>query len=231
MPNWCFNTIRMEGIGTLDELYSVNSEGNKDFNFNALIPMPDELKDTLSGGRIAECVILYILETSKNFSEFKTRLVSECKGMMYLGNSYHRCKSLKEAEKELLKDIGSNPCMYNSELFEDHPEHTPYEIGEFYYNLKQKFGFLDWYGWSCFNWGTKWNACDTVIVDNDTIRFDTAWSFPEPIIYALSKRYPNSIISLYSEYEEGETYEAEIKDGEVLSEEWGHIEYEEGETA
>lgn len=40
---------------------------------------------------------------------------------------------------------------------------------------------FDWYNWHCNNWGTKWNAYETLIsYDNDTVEltFQTAWSPP-----------------------------------------------------
>lgn len=53
----------------------------------------------------------------------------------------------------------------------------------------------NWYHWCIENWGTKWNArLNTSLNFNDddtVILFVTAWSTPEPIIYALSKRYPD----------------------------------------
>ena len=57
-----------------------------------------------------------------------------------------------------------------------------------------KYGYPTWYEWCIAKWGTKWNACETKIIDDDTITFETAWSNPEPILYELAKRYPNSII-------------------------------------
>ena len=44
--------------------------------------------------------------------------------------------------------------------------------------------------WSIINWGTKWNAYDIEKIDDYTISFNTAWSFPEPVIKALSKMFP-----------------------------------------
>ena len=38
------------------------------------------------------------------------------------------------------------------------------------------------YGWSCSNWGTKWDASDVVVTDESanqiTVIFDTAWTPP-----------------------------------------------------
>lgn len=46
-------------------------------------------------------------------------------------------------------------------------------------------------------WGTKWNACDsTHEVDAGTARFDTAWSFPEPVILKLSESFPDDDIAI-----------------------------------
>ena len=41
------------------------------------------------------------------------------------------------------------------------------------------------------NWGTKWNADNTEILDGNSIEFTTAWSAPIPVIVALSKKYPD----------------------------------------
>lgn len=46
-----------------------------------------------------------------------------------------------------------------------------------------------WTEWNRKNWGTKWNAYETIIAYGDPliIRFDTAWSVPYPFIIAFSK--------------------------------------------
>ena len=48
----------------------------------------------------------------------------------------------------------------------------------------------DWYGWRVSNWGTKWNSFNLTFLDDDTIRFNTAWNCPEPVIRKLSELYP-----------------------------------------
>ena len=55
-------------------------------------------------------------------------------------------------------------------------------------------GFRDWYSWACHNWGTKWNSYSGKIEERSEgrlrVRFETAWSFPDPIFEALLVRYP-----------------------------------------
>lgn len=49
-----------------------------------------------------------------------------------------------------------------------------------------------WYGWAVKYWGTKWNAYATKDDRNDerNIWFQTAWSMPKPIFFALAARQP-----------------------------------------
>jgi hypothetical protein len=56
--------------------------------------------------------------------------------------------------------------------------------------LKEKFGFDNWYDWRYQHWGTKWNA-DEVIINDNEITFNTAWNTPEPIFIKLSEMFPN----------------------------------------
>lgn len=57
-----------------------------------------------------------------------------------------------------------------------------------------------WYGWSLAHWGTKWNGYSTRItpIEGDLCRleFQTAWSHPEPVIHALSRKFPNEEIKV-----------------------------------
>jgi len=54
--------------------------------------------------------------------------------------------------------------------------------------LKSQHGFDNWYDWSIMNWGTKWNACDVTVEQNENVlnyTFDTAWDAPREIVRAL----------------------------------------------
>ena len=58
-----------------------------------------------------------------------------------------------------------------------------------------------WYHWNISNWGTKWDACNVEIDYYDEsqieMRFDTAWSPPEPICARLREMFKDIHISWF----------------------------------
>lgn len=57
-------------------------------------------------------------------------------------------------------------------------------------------GFMHQMDFARETWGTKWNACDQSMPAPGVARFDTAWSFPEPVILALSALFPEETIQV-----------------------------------
>lgn len=58
------------------------------------------------------------------------------------------------------------------------------------------YGHQDWHKWNSANWGTKWNAYSQEYKEDGTIKFETAWSTPYPVIEALSRKFPEAVISM-----------------------------------
>lgn len=59
----------------------------------------------------------------------------------------------------------------------------------------RKCGFLHQMDFGRAKWGTKWNACDSSVSEDETeASFDTAWSCPKPVLAALSERFPDTEI-------------------------------------
>ena len=74
----------------------------------------------------------------------------------------------------------------------------------------KKYGYSDWYGWACDNWGTKWEVCEFYGVDKQEISddestisfaFQSAWAPPTGAYEAFLARYENC--SLEAKYYEG----------------------------
>ena len=71
--------------------------------------------------------------------------------------------------------------------------------------------------WSRQHWGTKWNAYNANRLSPESVKFDTAWSHPEPVIDALSDKFPKEIIQVvYADEDLGYNLGSYlIKDGEA----------------
>ena len=64
------------------------------------------------------------------------------------------------------------------------------DLGKKYLHNIAEYGYPTWYRWRIENWGTKWDACEIESDGNGTFEFETAWSFPYPVIEKLSSMYP-----------------------------------------
>jgi len=92
------------------------------------------------------------------------------------------------------------------------------------------------YQWCIQNWGTKWNVekeCEWDNTDERGIKliFQTAWSPPEPVISAISEKFPKLTLTL--EYESLESSYAGYyvaKAGDVLEESCYEFDEEEDEN-
>jgi hypothetical protein len=70
--------------------------------------------------------------------------------------------------------------------------------------FKKKYGSDNWWDWSINNWGTKWDACESLIYNNDInffcVSFDTAWGPPVEWIDNIMQDFPDLCFILeYSE--------------------------------
>ena len=76
--------------------------------------------------------------------------------------------------------------------------------------LREKYGYDNWYDWSVANWGTKWNAVSPVIVSEDeengittfVFHFQTAWTMPEGIINSMVSMCKSMKVSVEIKSEE-----------------------------
>lgn len=75
--------------------------------------------------------------------------------------------------------------------------------------LRNKYGYSDWYSWRLDNWGTKWDVCHARMIDHikhdDVMEtmvfvFDTAWSPPVEGLSNISSMCEN--LYFYLEFKE-----------------------------
>lgn len=83
--------------------------------------------------------------------------------------------------------------IQNREKISDSSMKRYISLGEKYAKNKLKYGYCAWYYWRIHNWGTKWNAYEIEQIDN-TIKFETAWATPIPVIRKLSEIFPTITI-------------------------------------
>ena len=172
MPNWVKNRVKMNGIADMD-LFSVNDDGEKYFDFNKIIPMPNEL-DMTSGSVTDEAIIYYLTDRLQN-----NLGVSDA--FKYLNHAFIPSARWAAEVESRLRSKECNGDAFNQEKM--------YELGKMYVNNVDKYGCPTWYEWCRKHWGCKWNATDTVIIDDDTVEFETAWSAPDGVIMEMADRF------------------------------------------
>ena len=193
MPNYTWNRIKADKdviSGLLDE--------NGDFTFEKFIPCPEELTLTTAGGRVDELVCLYILEN------FKYKDIKENPAKYFNGfaNYYVDLNKTKKANIAKLKEILNGKTVdVITDGWGPDAKVLREVTGEEYFNLQQKYGFHNWYDYHNEKWGTKWDAFE-VGIGNDEIAFTTAWAAPFPIFEKICAMFPKKEIEFEAEYED-----------------------------
>lgn len=166
MPNHITNILTITGSEAevrkcLESIRGIEDEQYMDFN--KIIPMPESLN--ITSGSSVESAIDIIQNNTKKFE------------MMM---EYHWVKEQGIKSIEELKE--SIKSRLTQKDFDEALKAIDNEI---------KYGCRDWYSWSNLHWGTKWNAYDQILENDDTIIFDTAWASPYPVMEKLAQMFPS----------------------------------------
>lgn len=217
MPNWVVNRLKITGPNASEIIKShiVKEENGEDlFDFNTVVKMPEDLNIEKSS-KSHDGMRLYISslcplnkDVTGHDQKMDMKTFAETVLSVFGEDIYNHLEKyiLKNGEIDSLKE------KYGSSLGE------VMELGEKAFHNKEKYGYTEWYGWALDKWGTKWNACNTMLSDDlSEVYFDTAWSPAVPVVEAFAKLHPElKVVHDYAEEQTG-----------FYS---GHYEYENGEA-
>lgn len=197
MPNWVINKVKFKSRGReiIDKITSTNND-EEYVDFNKIIPMPKTLNIT-SGGNDRNAMQYALLKIDT--SQLK-QTIEKLKGTStsFYGNYFEKiysCKKytleeLEKVAKEFEEKLNSGKQdRFNEVDYKELGVKNLEDLGNVYINNILQYGADSWYDWCCENWGTKWNASDTYIIDDNEIEFSTAWSCPVNILKELSKQF------------------------------------------
>lgn len=246
-PEEIKNTVSGSVPDTAKKIYQftqymeeLSTKENIDYNQRLRWDQNNPLRNTIKGisenttQRIGEVAIE---NPNKSLNQlFKKDEYKYEKGMYdtyvsIFGNKrYSKC-DLKQAHENYIKNEEkqfqkTKNDSIDSDIYKKHA--TLVDYGKHLVGLKEKYGYDNWYNWQCDHWGTKWNACDTDYdEETKTLKFDTAWSIPYPIIAKIAQDNPSAKLDGYSEEETGWFEEYNTEDGKVSITASGAIEYDE----
>lgn len=236
MPNWVKNRITVTGKNAKKIIKSLLSDdelepNHKMFDFNKIIPMPKSL-EIESGSVTNTCIELYM--TSVNpMVDYYGQDKMEISKFLKIKNALNSHRSVfpydfqytKEKLQIVLKNIANFYRQSDAET-------TALNIGKVAVENVDKYGYKDWYDWSIANWGTKWNACDTIIKGN-VVEFNTAWAPVPLIVKRLSEIHPSLTIDyLYAEEQMGvSTGHFVFENGQVHGQEYEDYDIQAYETS
>ena len=193
MPNWTSNTLKAP-VEVLKKYIRKDEDGSDVFDFNLIIPRPEIYSDPdlVSGGHQDAAIYWYRSERGTKVPEKIS--ISHTTGFspIYERILYEKINGICSWARDDANVFGRDPYLFGKD-----PDEI-YEIGRKYMEAYEKYGFLDWYDWDNVNWGTKWNACDSYVdLENGKVDFETAWSYPKPIIDKILKDNPNCRIEFW----------------------------------
>lgn len=196
MPNYvkCKLVFCMDCYEDTEKIRNlVKGDNGSTFDFNKIIEMPKSLM---------------IEESSKSMdaANFVKLLLEKCAN-----------NELSDDDNKFLEQTKEHYCTDTDKAKEF------IELGLQVNNNIKEYGYPSWYRWSIDNWGTKWNACEPFWTCENILEFQTAWSFPMPVIKRLAQmiaeQIPDVLIEFFYADEDagsntgyGRFYEGEIED-------------------
>lgn len=214
MPNHVFNIVNMNDIANHRNLFQKEDEETLDFN--AIKPMPESL-DVPSNSLMEDSIYYYLLNLITVLNETNFKFLPK----LYIDQKVDERSILDRkisdrSIEEIISQYNKIPDDYKIDG-KDLTYERFLELGKIAADNIYNYGAMDWYQWSLDNWGTKWNAYDGSMINEDTITFNSAWDPPIPVLKELSALYPYDEISLEFMSEDiGYAGSAHFLDGDMI---------------
>ena len=169
MPNWVRTRLTFNGeknrVAEIKELVKTtgkDDEGRDYTNeFDFNKVVPMPEELNIASSSSGECGMRYLILKSQN-------------SILWTEDDRSFMERMKKVKEE-------NPDSFNEDI----------ELGKKYLSNISKYGYKDWYNFRCDQWGTKWGASEVVWIADDSVEFETAWSFCHPIVKKLSEMFPD----------------------------------------
>lgn len=164
MANYYQSSLTLRGEReTMEKIFdSIKDEESKRvIDFDKVIPMPEEL--SIESNTSADTIIVLLMRQAR---------------FLFFGPYSPEVKDAWERYEKWPDDL----------------KEKSEELAKKYLMNIAKYDYPNWYSWHIDKWGTKWNSIEgygTQRREGDTIYFETANGFCEPVIEALSKQYPD----------------------------------------
>lgn len=206
MPNWVHNKVKFDnnGVEIINKITSTYN-GEQYVDFNKVIPRPKTLSIT-SGGNDTQAIQYALLKMSfsqfektiRKLKETKTNFYGDYFSKIYRNKKYtlEELENVAEKFEQQLKDNKKDP--FDEVDYEDLGIENFEDLGNTYINNIINYGADSWYDWCLDNWGTKWNASNTYIINDNEIEFETAWSCPVNLFKKLSEQFKD--VKIYVDF-------------------------------
>lgn len=221
MPNWCYSTIHFQNKKDLKRVVDQYVDNNEDFLFDKIVPMPESLKHTTSpvgNGSMAYALLENEHDTDEEIMERLTsisnELNTEIDKLFWTPSLFQEMRDEWARPNELKRLFGFIHDPYTPPGKKPAKRPAYYDSMEAYaLNMVKnqlQYQAIDWYSWSCDNWGTKWSGIvDDIDFERHTLFVRTAWAPPLPIFQKLSEKEQLIIYVEYAE-EQFSAYAGEI---------------------
>lgn len=221
MPNYVYNTMKVSR-NDIKKVFrtSINDNGVSELivDFNMSVPMPEPLDISCFATShepayyfMSERCTLAVSEVAKKFTNI---------GLFDV--FFDTCGSCS------ISDIAEQ-VEFRMRDMTDEVKQDFFQTGKRLIENKLNYGYCDWYSWRLDNWGTKWNAFEYKIVEDEcddnfvVAKFETAWDAPTKWLRTLA----NNNVTFSLEWIEEQGYHGRIwseGDGIYQDEELPYIE-------